>query len=181
MKRVTKLTGLILGAGVVLLSGRFAFVQHSIKNLPLEESEYAASGFTPKGVYGHGDLMTQTGQYGWYVYDIADPKYGVKKVCAMGEKPEEFWDIDFVYTNGEWYKLRSGTGIITSDGFTSNPKTQMWKNVIPTQLTFPVRKPDLPYKLKIFVSKILSGSQSPLEYLQILKATNPNCAEMPSP
>ena len=181
MMKIVKAVIIIVGLPIILLIGRYAFVQNSIKNIPLEMSEYAATGFTPKDVYGHGDLITQTAQYGWYVYDIADAKHGVKKMCVFGIEPEELWDIDFVYAKDEWYKLRSGTGIITSDGFTSEPKTQKWKNLITTQLAFPVRDPDLPYKLKIFFSKIKSGSQSPLEYLQILKATNPNCTKMPSP
>ena len=180
-KHAVRFALVLLLAALVWLWVRYNAVQETIENAPLTISQYSKSGYTPKGVYGHGDLITQTGKYGWYVYDIADAVYGVKKVCAYQTEPDAAWDIDFVHTDNGWYKLRSGTGVITADGFQSEPQIQKWKNIIPTQLSFPVRSPDMPYRLKIFVSKIKIGAQSPLEYLQILKATNPSCHTMPSP
>jgi len=166
---------------IIILTTRYIQVQTSIKNQFLQKTEYSTSGFTPSGVYGHGNLVTKNGSYGWYVYDIPDPQFGVKKICAYDTKPQDHWDIDFVYVKGDWYKLRSGMGIISDNGFSSAPKTQKWKNLISTKISFPVRRPDFPYRLKVFVSKIKDGSLSPLEYLQSLKASNPNCVNMPEP
>jgi hypothetical protein len=165
---------------LLALTARYLYVQYEIKNAPVEISQYSTSGYTPPGVYGHGNLVSADGSFGWYIYDIDDPEHGVRKACVNGLKPLPDWDIDFIYSNGQWYKLRSGLGKLSPDGFVADPPTQDWKGMA-TQLTFPVRKPDLPYRAKILVSKFKNGTQSPLDYLQGLKASNPTCADMPAP
>lgn len=159
---------------------RYLYIQNEIRNAQIEITEFSESGYTPPGVYGHGDLVSNNGQFGWYIYDINDPENGVRKACIEGVKPQSDWDVDFIYSKGAWYKLRSGLGVLSEDGFLADPPTQDWHG-IPTKLAFPVRKPDLPYRAKILVSKLKDGTQSPLDYLQMLKASNPSCANIPTP
>jgi len=116
----------------------FAFVV--IMFAPIEITEYSQSGYTPPGVYGHGNLESSSGEFGWYIYDISDPEHEVRKACVKGVPPQPEWDIDFIYSGGRWYKLRSGTGKLSPDGFVADPPTEKWKGVMSTQLTFPVRK-----------------------------------------
>ena len=163
------------------LIARYLYVQNEIKNAPIEITQYSKSGYTPPGVYGHGNLVSSNGEYGWYIYDISDPVHAVRKACVKGVPPQPDWDVDFIYSNGQWYKLRSGIGKISPDGFVADPPTEKWKGFMSTQLTFPVRKPDLPYRAKILVAKLKDGTQPPLDYLQRLKQTNPTCADMPAP
>ena len=105
----------------------------------------------------------------------------MKKVCTFDVKPEDDWDVDFIYYKGQWHKLRSGTAMITEHELRTTPKTNKWKNLITTQLSFPVRRPGFFYGLKIFVDKITKASLSPLEYVATLKAGNPNCKNIPAP
>ena len=162
------------------LIARYLYVQNEIKNAPIEITQYSKSGYTPPGVYGHGNLVSSNGEYGWYIYDISDPTYEVRKACVKGAEPQPEWDVDFIYANGAWYKLRSGLGKLSPTGFTAEPPTQDW-NGVATKMTFSVRKPDLPYRAKIIISKLKDGTLSPLDYLQRLKQTNPTCADMPAP
>lgn len=166
---------------LLLLVARYIYVQYQISNAPVEISQYSTSGYTPPGVYGHGNLESSDGAFDWYIYDINYPEHGVRKACVNNVVPKPEWDIDFTYSNGQWYKLRSGLGKITVDGFKAEPATEVWKGFLSTEMTFPVRKPDLPYRAKILVSKLKNGTQSLLDYLQGLKAANPTCADIPAP
>lgn len=179
--RILKISVVASVVSLALLTARYISVQSEIKNAPIEISEYSTSGYTPPGVYGHGNLMSDDGTFGWYIYDINDPEHEVRKACVNNTVPKPDWDIDFIYSNGQWYKLRSGLGRITADGFQAEPATQVWKGVLSTKMTFPVRKPDLPYRAKILFSKLKNGTQSPLDYLQGLKSINPTCANIPAP
>lgn len=170
-----------LAVFVICLIARYLYVQNQIKNAPVEISHYSTSGYTPPGVYGHGNLVSDDETFGWYIYDINDPEHGVRKACVKNVSPQSDWDIDFIYFDGQWYKLRSGLGKLTSDGFKAEPATQSWKGLISTKLSFPVRKPDLPYRAKILFSKLKNGTQSPLDYLQGLKLANPSCTNIPAP
>ena len=181
MKRFIKISFAAFALIALALIARYLYVQNEIKNTPLEVTQYSKSGYTPPGVYGHGNLTSENGKFGWYIYDISDPEHIIRKACVNGVAPQPEWDIDFIYAGGAWYKLRSGHGILSADSFTADPPTQRWKGVLSTQLTFPVRKPDLPYRAKIIVSKLKDGTLSPLDYLQRLKQTNPTCADMPAP
>jgi hypothetical protein len=162
------------------LTARYLYVQNEIKNATIEITQYSKSGYTPPDVYGHGNLESVDGTFGWYIYDISDLEHGVRKACVRGVVPEPEWDIDFIYSDGQWYKLRSGLGKLSLEGFTAEPPTEDW-NGFATQMTFPVRKPDLPYRAKILFAKLKDGTQSPLDYLQRLKQINPTCADMPAP
>jgi len=180
LKTLVRLSLLAI-AVLIALIWRYLHVQNEIKNAPIEITEYSQSGYTPPGVYGHGNLESSSGKFGWYIYDMSDPEHEVRKACVNGVLPQPEWDVDFIYSGGQWYKLRSGTGRLSSEGFVADPPTEKWKGVMSTQLTFPVRKPDLPYCAKILVSKLKDGTQSPLDYLQRLKQINPTCADMPEP
>lgn len=171
----------VITVTIASLSTRYLYVQNQIDNAPIEISQYSTSGYTPHGVYGHGNLVSEDGTFGWYIYDIHDAEHGVRKACVNNTPPQPDWDVDFIYSNGQWYKLRSGLGRITADGFKAEPATQVWKGLLSTEMTFPVRKPDLPYRAKILFSKLKNGTQSPLDYLKGLKAGNPTCAEIPAP
>ena len=181
ISRVLKISTAALAVSLALLTARYLYVQNQIKNAPIEISEYSTSGYTPPGVYGHGNLVSEDGTFGWYIYDINDPEHEVRKACVNNTAPKPDWDIDFIYSNGQWYKLRSGLGRITADGFQAEPATQVLKGVLSTQMTFPVRKPDLPYRAKILHAKLKNGTLSPLDYLKNLKVGNPTCANMPVP
>jgi len=180
-RRSLKLLLAALVLFLALLTARYLYVQNEIKNAPVEISQYSSSGYTPPNIYGHGNLVSSDGTFGWYIYDINDPEHGVRKACANGVVPQPEWDIDFIYFDGQWYKLRSGLGKITADGFEAEPANQSWKGILSTKMAFPVRKPDLPYRAKILFSKLKDGTQSPLDYIQALKASNPTCANMPAP
>lgn len=180
-RRVISITSVAFVGTAAAIIARYLYVQNEIENAPLETTEYSKSGYTPPGIYGHGNLTSEDGSFGWYIYDISDPRNIVRKACVKGILPQPEWDVDFIYSNGRWYKLRSGLGILSPDGFVADPPTEKWKGALSTQLTFPVRKPDLPYRAKILVSKLKDGTQSPLDYLQRLKQINPTCADMPAP
>lgn len=171
----------VLAVLFTALFARYSWVQNEIDSLPIDITEYANSGYTPPDVYGHGDLISDDGTFDWYIYDISDPEFNVRKACVYSVQPQPDWDIDFIYAEGQWYKLRSGLGRISQDGFTAEPATQKWNGFFNTRMTFPVRKPDLPYRVKILYSKLKDKHQSPLDYLQRLKKINPTCANMPAP
>ena len=181
IRRLFVISFFVCAVILACIVARYLYVQNQIKNAPVEITQYAKSGYTPPGVYGHGNLISDDGAFGWYIYDINDPEHGVRKACVNGVTPQPDWDIDFIYSGGQWYKLRSGFGRLSSDGFKADPAAQSWKGLISTELTFPVRKPDLPYRAKILFSKLKNGTQSPLDYLQGLKVANPTCANMPAP
>lgn len=181
LKRILKINLAVTLLICLGLSARYQYVQNEIKNAPVEISQYSSSGYTPPNIYGHGNLVSSDGTFGWYIYDINDPEHGVRKACVNGVVPQPEWDIDFIYSDGQWYKLRSGLGKITSDGFKAEPATQIWKGFLSTEMTFPVRKPDLPYRAKILYSKLKNGTQSPLDYLQGLRVANPSCGNIPAP
>ena len=71
--------------------------------------------------------------------------------------------------------------MITEHELRITPKTEKWKNLITTELNFPVRQPGFFYGLKVFIDKIRKASISPLEYIETLKASNPNCKNIPAP
>ena len=172
------LLGLVSFCG---LAGRYYYVQKQIETAPLEISEFSKSGYTPEGVYGHGDLIGETAGRGWYIYDTSEPDGLVRKVCARNTYPDPSWDIDFIYHENAWYKLRTGTAEISGTSLIVTPERSKWKAGIHSKTAFPVRRPDLPYRLKIIYSKLKDESLSPLEYLRTLKAGNPNCADIPAP
>lgn len=180
-RRVLKYGGL---AGVVsfcALAGRYHYVQTQIDARPLTITEFSKSGYTPEGAYGHGDLIGAQAGKGWYIYDTPAQNGAVRKVCAQNLFPDPSWDIDFIYHQNEWYKLRTGSAEIRGNDMIITPPRSEWKAGIASKTAFPVRRPDLPYRLKILYSKLKDETLSPLEYLQGLKATNPNCADMPAP
>ena len=172
------------GLGIVCfwgLAGRYYYVQKQIETAPLEISEFSKSGYTSEGVYGHGDLIGETAGQGWYIYDTPAPNGLVRKVCARNTFPDPSWDIDFIYHENAWYKLRTGSAEISGGSLIVTPERSKWKLGIQSKTAFPVRRPDLPYRLKIIYSKLKDENLSPLEYLQTLKAGNPNCADIPAP
>jgi len=140
-RRVISITSVAFVGTAAAIIARYLYVQNEIENAPLETTEYSKSGYTPPGIYGHGNLTSEDGSFGWYIYDISDPRNIVRKACVKGILPQPEWDVDFIYSNGRWYKLRSGLGILSPDGFVADPPTEKWKGALSTQLTFPVRKP----------------------------------------
>jgi len=179
--RFFKALGLVglIGLGAVLW--RLYSVQKQIDSAPVEITDLSRSGYTPEGIYGHGDWIGERAGQGWYIYDTPAPNDLVRKVCAQNTAPLPSWDIDFIYHKKAWYKLRTGTADISDGALIVTPETSTWKAGIQSQTAFPVRRPDLPYRLKIIYSKLKYESLSPLEYLQTLKAGNPSCADMPQP
>jgi len=182
LRRVGKVAfwGLILLLTIII--ARLSYVSHQYKSRPVEITDLSDGGYTPEGVYGHGDLIVAEGtQASWLIYDLPAEDGLVRKVCANGTVPDTKADIDFIYANGEWYKLRSGTGTLDRRDFTAVPEVHKWKGLISSKVTFPVRKPDLPYRAKVIWGKFWNGNISPLEYLEDLKRSNPSCTDMPAP
>lgn len=179
--RLFKVLGLMSLIGLGALSWRLYSVQKRIDNAPIEITDLSKSGYTPEGVYGHGDLIGEAAGQGWYIYDIPVPNGLVRKVCTQNTVPDPSWDIDFIYHEKAWYKLRSGTAEMSGAVLIVTPENSTWKAGLQSKTAFPVRRPDLPYRFKIIYSKLKYESLSPLEYLQSLKAGNPSCADMPTP
>ena len=160
---------------------KLATVQNDIRNRPIEITDLADSGYTSQGVYGHGNLVLEGGEYDWYIYDIAAPNGRVQKVCANGKTPEPQMDIDFIHFKDSWYKLRSGTMYLSENAMRSEPETHKWRGLFSSKIAFPVRRPDFPYRVKIISDKLRYKSLSPLEYVQGLRTSNPSCADIPAP
>jgi len=165
----------------ILLVLRVLYVDWHYERQPVETSFFSDGGYVEPGVYGHGDLRLDGGGVGWVIYDEPADNGRIRKSCVSGEMPEAAADVDFVYHNGLWYKLRSGTGILQADGFTSNPAVHVWRGWLKSPVTFPVKRPPLAYQLKIMRDKVMGRGTSPRQYLQFLKKTNPSCFEMPEP
>lgn len=173
----------LLALFVVLLGilVRWVLVENEIRNRPLETSDLSKSGYTPQGVFGHGNVSIKGGELGWYVYDIPAEGGYVKKACANNVLPTAEMDFDFFYYQDKWFKLRSGNLILTEDSMRVEPPFSKWKGAIKAKTAFPVRNPDLPYRLKVIFSKLRHGELSPRQYLEGLKKSNPSCANIPSP
>ena len=163
------------------LAGRLYYVETQIAKRPVTITELSISGYTPEGVYGHGDLIGENAGQGWYIYDTPAPNGKVRKVCTRNTAPDPSWDIDFIYHQDEWFKLRTGTAEISGMKLIVTPPRSEWKAGIYSRTAFPVRRPDFAYRAKNLYAKLRSETLSPLEYLQGLKTSNPNCADIPAP
>lgn len=163
------------------LGARLAVVQSQIKNAPVIITDLSKSGYTPEGVYGHGNLTGPWAGKLWYIYDKPGPDGLVQKVCAKNILPQPEWDIDFIYYEGAWFKLRTGTAEINETSMSVSPDRLKWKGSLQTKTAFPIRRPDVPYRFKILYSKLKQGTLSPLDYVQSLRASNPVCADIPEP
>jgi len=184
--RIIKVLLIVIALIVCGIMGRLYLVQKDIDNRPVKTSELAESGYTPEGAFGHGKIVQQGGALGWHIYDLpaGDATQGnlvVKKVCAFGGVTEPHMDVDFVYLEGAWVKLRTGTMTLREVGVEVEPKTTKWKGVLRSKTAFNVRRPDLPYRLKILIGKLQHKASSPREYLEGLKRSNPSCYDMPAP
>ena len=160
---------------------RLYLVEKDIQNRPIVISNLSQSGYTPEGVFGHGNLVVDGGLVGWIVYDLPTADGQVQKICEQGASQNTAADIDFIHYNNEWIKLRTGTVTFKPEGLEVSPKTTKWRGTIKSKTAFSVRSPDWPYRLKILHGKLLYANLSPLNYLQDLKRSNPSCADMPEP
>lgn len=167
---------------IPILAGlRVMFVDWKYNNQPIEESFFSDGGYVQPGTYGHGNLAVEDSEVSWIIYDILTANGKIRKSCTKGVLPDPNVDVDFVYHNGLWYKLRSGTGILRADRFTSDPVSHKWGGWLSTRVAFPVVQPDFAYQVKIIRDKFLGRGTSPRQYLQYLKKANPSCFEMPDP
>lgn len=160
---------------------RIAYVDWQFETQPVSESVYADGGYVQPGAFGHGDLRVTEVGVSWVIFDEPSDNGRTRKSCVEGIVPDPNVDVDFVYYDDLWYKLRSGTGILDKKGFTSDPKTHKWGGWLPSSIAFPVKRPPFAYQLKILLDKFLGRGTSPRMYLKYLKKSNPTCFEMPEP
>lgn len=160
---------------------RLYAVNQKLKTRTGEVTDLSVSGYVPPGVFGHGYLKADGALPSWYIYDEPAENGMVRKVCGFKTLAPVDKDIDFFYHDGAWHKLRTGTVIFTEKGPRIEPVTTKWKNVLRSQTSFPVRRPDWPYRLKIFWTTLRHGGGSPLIYLEDLHRYNPSCKDMPAP
>ena len=141
-------------------------------------------GYVPPGVEGHGNLITLQGsQPIWYIIDLDpsllgpdDPRAQCR--CDNAVRPEE--DVDFFFHNGEWMKILSGDVFPTGSGFSSNPeKIYRLGGRVSIPAVFPAKRPPALYTLKNTPERLLTGSQTPWQYLKALKQGVPSCANLP--
>ncbi len=166
---------------------RMIIVQKNIAHRSQEKSDIADAGYVPSGEFGHGNLYSETKEKLWYIYDTPAPDIGsgkVRKVCFYGEPPNTEnnligVDVDFFYFKGSWHKIRSGNVTIQGNNFTI-PANTKWKGWVSSKSVFPVKSPDFPYRVKVFLSKLQYGSLSPKEYVLGLKRSNPSCEGIPN-
>jgi len=164
-----------------LLILRVLYVDWQYEHQPIEISDLAEGGFVEQGVYGHGDLRIDGGALSWVIYD--EPAEGglSRKSCTIGIMPDPAVDVDFVFHGEDWYKLRSGTGLLREDAFTSDPEFHIWKGLLKSRVAFPINRPDFAYRLKILRDKISGRGTSPRQYIAALKRNNPSCHNIPAP
>ncbi len=158
---------------------RIAYVDWKYDRQPVEETIYSDGGYVGPGFYGHGDLRVDGEMLSWVIFDELTEEGKIRKSCTNGILPEAGVDVDFVYHGGLWYKLRSGTGILRADAFTSDPKVHVWRGWLKSPMVFPVKQPPFAYQVKIWRDKLLGKGTSPRQYLQYLKKSNPTCFDMP--
>lgn len=165
----------------ILVVARIIHVDIQFNNQPFEETIYSDGGYVPSGVYGHGDLLVDGGELSWIIFDEMVENDRIQKTCLNGTFPDPSVDVDFVFHDGLWYKLRSGRGIIRADEFTSDPKNHLWGGWLKSPVTFPVKNPPIAYQVKILRDKFFGRGTSPRQYLQFLKKSNPSCFNIPEP
>ncbi len=188
MRKWLSFCGAVLVFVLAGLAIRYAQVQTAIASAPVEKTEFSRSGYTAPLSFGHGNLEFRTPVPVWYIYD--EPVFEVKgdvlamravrKVCAQSLRVQPIWDIDFIYFDGEWYKLRSGNAVVSADGISASPKHDQVLGILPTRLLLPVRDLGL-YGVKVLADKLRKGALSPREYVARLKQTNRSCFDIPLP
>ena len=181
MRKFFKITAILAILFALGISLRLHQVQRQIKNWPVNVTDLSESGYTPVGVFGHGNLEIASGSPGWIIYDEPTGEGLVRKICTFGALPPDTADVDFIFVSGAWHKLRSGTFVIDGDAGFAEPSHFTSKGFIRTHAAFPVRKPGLIYSLKILRDKIFKGAMSPREYVALLKRDNPSCTDIPAP
>jgi len=186
LKRVFFFSVLIIFAVIIAIFIRLNAVKKEIANAPIIITNLSESGYTPPGVYGHGDLdfakpdEIKPGPL-WVIYYQPHVSGKVQKVCAQILPDNSNPDIDFFFWDGAWYKIRSGQVTLSDRSWVASPQAHKWRGIISSKLVFDVRRPDLPYRLKILTDKIRYASLSPLEYIQRLQQINPGCHAIPNP
>ncbi len=176
LRKLFLISGILLP---VIVGLRILYVDWQYDTQPVKETIYSDGGYVASDVYGHGDLRFEDGALSWVIFDSLGDNGRIRKTCVKGVLPDSSFDVDFVYHNGLWYKLRSGTGLLRADGFTSNPETHLYGGWLETPLVFPVKRPPLAYQVKILRDKFFGRGTSPRQYLQYLKKSNPSCFDMP--
>ena len=178
MRKLFLISGVLLP---VLIIARILYVDAQYNSQIIEETIYSDGGYVASGIYGHGDLRMDGGELSWIIFDELGENGRIRKTCSNGVMPNPSVDVDFVYFKGLWYKLRSGTGILGADKFSSDPETHIWGGWLKSPVAFPVKQPPLAYQVKILRDKFLGRGTSPRQYLQYLKKSNPTCFHMPAP
>ena len=180
MKRL-RVIAFSIFALIFVLTARFAFVEYQINTAELVPGDLSDSGATDPGAFGHGTLTAPKGWNGWVLFDVPTEEGQVRKACTRGVPKVEGADVDFVVLDGKWHKLRTGHLSISEAGRTVEPTTTLWRNLIRSDVLFPVARPDGPYRANVLLGKLKEGALSPRDYVRRIVKTVPSCKGAPIP